>query len=140
PALHLLNSKRFAGAQEEFLKAHEHYRKQNTKEALNEALKAFESTLKVIAKKRGWTLKERPTSKDLIDAAFAHGLIPSFWQSHFSGLRSVLEGGVPTGRNRLSGHGQGEALQPVPDELAAYILHLTASTIVFLVRCDEAMK
>src|SRR5690606_227836 len=140
PALKVLQSKDFAGAQEEFLKAHEHYRKQNNKEALNEALKAFESTLKVIAKKRGWTLKDRPTSKDLVDAAFNAELIPEFWQGQFGGLRSILENGIPTGRNRLSGHGQGDQQVIVPDEIAAYVLHLTASAILFLVRSDESHK
>src|SRR5205823_3877766 len=35
----------YAGAQAEFLKAHEHYRDGNTKEALSECLKAFKSTM-----------------------------------------------------------------------------------------------
>ena len=42
PALTLLHEKHYAGAQQEFLKAHEHYRTGNAKEALNECLKAFE--------------------------------------------------------------------------------------------------
>jgi len=45
PALTLLRRPGYAGAQAEFLKAHEHYRDGNTKEALSECLKAFESTM-----------------------------------------------------------------------------------------------
>jgi diphthamide synthase (EF-2-diphthine--ammonia ligase) len=54
PALALLHGKEFAGAQEEFLKAHEHYRQGKSKEALAECLKAFESVMKVICIKRKW--------------------------------------------------------------------------------------
>ena len=55
PGLMLLNEPHYAGAQQEFLNAHEHYRKGNAKEALNECLKAFESTMKAICDKRGWS-------------------------------------------------------------------------------------
>lgn len=43
PALHLLSSNSYSGAQQEFLNAYEHYRHGKQKEALNDALKAFES-------------------------------------------------------------------------------------------------
>ena len=42
PALRILNQPQFAGAQEEFLKAHEQYRKGDTKDSLSNCLKAFE--------------------------------------------------------------------------------------------------
>ena len=107
PALKLLHGRRYAGAQEEFLSAHQHYRKGETKEALNECLKAFESVMKTICDKRKWRYPKGATAKALIDVCLQNELIPEFWQSHYSALRSVLESGVPTGRNRLSGHGQG---------------------------------
>ena len=58
-------------------------------------------------------------------------------QSHFTGLRSTLESGVPTVRNKLSGHGQGAEEINVPDYIAAYALHLTASNILLLAKADE---
>lgn len=70
PALQLLSGKGYKGAQQEFLRAHEHYRAGNTKEALNEALKAFESTLKAICTKRGWAYPETATSKALLEVCF----------------------------------------------------------------------
>ena len=54
PALQLLQAKHYAGANEEFRKAHEHYRHQRYGEAVSECLKALESTLKVLCKKRKW--------------------------------------------------------------------------------------
>ncbi|WP_322995613.1 STM4504/CBY_0614 family protein [Castellaniella sp.] len=79
PALHLLNKKEYAGAQQEFLKAHEHYRHGNAKEALNECLKAFESLMKSICEKRGWSYNGNATAKNLIQACLDNGLVPTFW-------------------------------------------------------------
>ena len=137
PALLLLNQMHYAGAQDEFLKAHEHYRKRNAKEALSECLKAFESVMKTICDRRGWQYGSNATAKPLIQACFDNRLIDPFWQSHYSSLRSLLESGVPTGRNKLSGHGQGAAPTTVPDHLVAYMLHMTASAIVFLAEADK---
>ena len=137
PALRLLNQKHYAGAQEEFLKAHEHYRKGNSKEALSNCLNAFESGMKAICDKRGWSYDKNATSKSLIQTCFDNGLIPSFWQSHYSSLRSLLESSIPTGRNKLSGHGQGTKRVAVPDHLVAYMLHMTASAMVFLAEAEK---
>jgi hypothetical protein len=139
PALRLLSQKRYAGAQDEFLSAHEHYRRGNAKEALNDSLKALESTLKVICKRRKWSFPENATSKHLLDIVFKADLVPPFWQSQMSGLRALLEGGVPSGRNRLSGHGQGETPTEVPPHIVAYVLHMTAAAIVFLAHADDAL-
>jgi hypothetical protein len=68
---------------------------------------------------------------------FDKELIPSFMQSQFDGLRAVLEGGVPTLRNKMGGHGQGEVPVPVPAYFASYMLHLTATTILFLVEANN---
>jgi len=139
PALRLLSGKEYAGAQQEFLKAHEHYRSGNTKEALNEALKAFENTMKIICDRRGWKYDSSDSAKDLIGKCFANELIPRFWESSFSSLRSLLESSVPTGRNKLSGHGQGQQPVDVPNYIAAYVLHMTASAIVLLREAESAL-
>ena len=138
PALALLHNKDFAGPQEEFLKSHEHYRHGNNKEALNECLKAFESTMKVICDKRQWPFDPHGTnSSKLINICLEKGLIPTFWQQQFTALRSLLESGIPTGRNRRSAHGQGSTPTDVPPYLVAYMLHMTASAIVFLVEAER---
>ena len=133
PALSLLRGVEFAGAQAEFLKAHERYRHGDTKAALSECLNAFESVIKGICNKRGWSYNTKASSKTLIGILFEKHLIPDYWQSHFSGLRTTLESGVPTARNKDSGHGQGSEIKTVPSHLAGYVLHQTASAIVFLV-------
>lgn len=140
PTLGLLNQRRYAGAQEEFLSAHQHYRKGEMKEALNDCLKAFESVMKTICDKRKWGYPKGASARALIDVCLQNELIPGFWQSHYSSLRTLLESGVPTGRNKLSGHGQGPVPVVVPGHLAAYMLHMTAAAIAFLAEADLQMR
>jgi hypothetical protein len=137
PALRLLNEKNFHGAQQEFLSAYEHYRHGKNKEAINDCLKSFESTMKAICDKRQWTYQPNATSRALIQICFDNDLVPSFWQQQLSSLRSMLESSIPTGRNKLSGHGQGSTPTTVPDYLVAYMLHMTASTLVFLTTAEK---
>ncbi|MGO7836907.1 STM4504/CBY_0614 family protein [Rhizobium johnstonii] len=139
PALRLLHTKEYAGPHEEFLSAYEHYREGKNKEALNDCLKAFESTMKAICDKRGWAYNAGDTAKALIDILFREGLVPSFWQTQFGALRSLLESSIPTGRNKQSGHGQGAKPTTVPDHMAAYMLHMTASTLVFLTTAEQSL-
>jgi hypothetical protein len=140
PALGLLSAPEYAGAQAEFLTAHQHYRHGRTKEALVDCLKAFESSMKVICSKRAWKHHPNATAKTLLQVLFDNGLVPSFWNQQFSALRSTLEAGVPTARNKLGGHGQGSQVVQVPEYIVAYVLHLTASAIVFLSNAERALR
>jgi hypothetical protein len=139
PVLLLLSDDRFKGANEEFLRAHEHYRHGRYKECLNDCLKAFESTMKTICDKQVWSYQPGDTAKKLINVCFQNQLIPTYLQDQFSSLRQSLESGVPTVRNKLGGHGQGSQVIIVPQYFAAYQLHMTASTILFLVEAEKAL-
>lgn len=139
PALIFLREPEYKGAQAEFLTAHEHYRHGRRKEALTECLKALESAMKAICSKRGWTHDPNATANVLVKTLFDNNLIPSFWSAHFAALRSTLETGVPTARNRLGGHGQGITIVEVPEFLVGYVLHLTASAILFLASAEKAL-
>ena len=140
PALKLLNEKEYKGAQEEFLSAYEHYRHGKNKEALNDCLKSFESTMKSIIDKHGWEVKKNATAQNLIQVCLDNNLIPSFWEAQVTALRTMLKSAIPTGRNKLSGHGQGSELTTVPDYLVAYMLHMTASTLVFLTTAEKDIR
>lgn len=96
--------------------------------------------MKAICDKRGWSYGDNATSSRLVQICFENELIPSFWQQHYSSLRSLLVSSVPTGRNRLSGHGQGTSPVSVPEHLVAYMLHMTASVIVFLAEAERKMS
>lgn len=135
PAITLLHEQSFKGAEEEFMKSHEHYRHGRNKEAVAEALKSFESTMKTICTIRKWPYKPGDTASKLVDLMVSNELIPSYLASHYTSLRSTLESGVPVIRNKTSGHGQGDQAIQLPEHFVAYALHLTASSILFLVEC-----
>ncbi|WP_248745171.1 STM4504/CBY_0614 family protein [Pseudomonas sp. MWU12-2037] len=132
PAIGFLNADEFEGARDEFLGAYEHYRHGNHEEALVDALKSFESTMKVILTANGKTYGSGDTASKLILACTGAGLVPSYNESHLTSLVNVLTSGIPTLRNKNGGHGQGEAIRTVEPEIVAYGLHLTASAIVML--------
>ena len=136
----LFSDKAYTGANDEFLKAHEHYRHGRYKECLNECLKSFESTMKAICKKQGWQYNELDTAKKLLDTCFQNNLIADYLQQHFSSLRSGLESGIPTVRNRLAGHGQGTEQVIVPAYVAQYLLNLTATSILMLCEAEVALQ
>ena len=138
PTLALLHGKGFKGANEEFLLAHQHYRHGRHKECLVDCLKAFESTMKAICELRGWTTQSTDSAKALIATCFSNGLVPSYLDSQFSSLRSLLESGIPTVRNKNGGHGQGADPVPVPAYMARYALNLTATCVLFLAEANGA--
>jgi hypothetical protein len=139
PAVQLLFQEGFEGASEEYLKAHEHFRKGNDKEAVTEALKAFESVMKTICKRMKWKVDEKATAAPLIKALFENELLPISLQNQLTSVRASLEG-LATVRNKNTGHGQGENSIKIPRHLVAYSLHLCATNIVFLIDSYKAIK
>lgn len=139
PAISMLSEEGFEGASQEFMSAHEHFRKKRYKEAISDALKAFESVMKTICKRKGWEVREHATATPLIKVLFENGLIHDSHQAQFTSLRSTLESGLPTIRNRNSGHGQGENVVHLPPHLVAYALHLAATNILFLIESYKAL-
>ena len=140
PAITLLHEEGFEGALAEFMTAHKHFREGSGKEAIAQALNAFESTMKIICENLHWDYSQNDTASKLLATLFGKGLVPSQMQSHFNGLKAVLEGGVPTVRNNFGGHGQGAETVVVPNYLVAYALHLAAANIVFLVEAYRSYK
>ena len=140
PALALLHDSGFSGPADEFMRAFDHHRKGESKDAIADALKAFESTMKAICDARKWARPSNATAKPLMDILFLQGLVPAEMESHFGALRSAMESGLPTLANRTSRHGQGAMPVEVPSHFAGYALHLVASNIVFLMECHKAKK
>jgi hypothetical protein len=140
PAISLLNTAGFEGASEEFLDAHQHYRKGEYADAIADALKAFESTMKAICNSHGWSYPSNATAQPLVKIVLNSGLVPKYMETHLAGVRNTLEAGLPTVRNKLGGHGQGKNPRKVHDYFAGYALHLAATNIVFLVEAHEALN
>ncbi len=120
-------------ANEEFQSALSHFRKASYKETLNDCLKTFESTMKIICTENGWKYKETDTAKKLISICMEKGLLLKNLDSNYSSLLNLLESGIPTIRNKKGGHGQGPKKIVVDEKLASYMIDLTASTVKYLI-------
>ncbi|CAK8714020.1 Abortive infection C-terminus [Candidatus Electrothrix aarhusensis] len=138
PVLSLLKAQRYHSVNQEFLQAHEHYRHGRYEESTAECLKALESLLKTICSKRNWLYDQKDTAKRLITIVLKNGLIPSFMQNQLNIMQNLLDSGIPTVRNKLAGHGQGPTQREMPDYIASYALHLTATTILLIAQADAA--
>jgi len=139
PALSVLADKRFANAQSEFLNAHLAYREQRYSDCLNEALKAFESTMKIICTEKSWEFNAADTASKFIEVLMAQGLTSTSLQAQFTGLRTMLESGTPTIRNKQSGHGQGATAIVIPQHVAAFGFQTAAANISLLAAAFHAL-
>ncbi|WP_294357156.1 STM4504/CBY_0614 family protein [uncultured Sphingomonas sp.] len=133
PALTLISDPTFKSANDEYLSAHEAFRKGEYEDAVVDCGKAFESVLKIIGAERSWPISTNDTVGKLVAAAFSTEFIPSYMQTQFTGLRSLLDSGIGTVRNKMGAHGAGSTARQLDKHLAAYQLHQTAAAIVFLV-------
>ena len=119
---------------EEYLQAHQHYRNGDYEDCIVNCNKAFESTMKVICKKRSYTYDQKDAAKTLVGILVNNNFIPPVMLNQFSGLRKTLEDGVPVIRNNQGGHGKGAATIVVDENTASYTLNLTGSAINYLLR------
>jgi len=134
PAIQLLFDEGFETASNEFLQAHEHYRKGEYTDAIVDAGRAFESTMKIICDKKNYPYSQKDTANALINKLVTNNLLPSNLQNHFNHLWNTLSCGLPTIRNSNGGHGQGVHENQVPESLVNFSINLAASNIVFLVK------
>jgi AbiJ N-terminal domain 4 len=140
PAFELLKEPCLKLANQEFAKAHDDFRLCRYSDCINECLKAFESTMKSICDKRKWPYDQNATATPLVAICEQNNLFPTYLQNQIGALRTLLQSGVPTVRNKNSGHGQGVVPNNISEDLARYALNMTASNIIFLVSCEKAMK
>ena len=133
PALKLLMDEDFRGAEEEYYSAFSHYKNDNYKEAIVDAGKAFESTMKIICAKKGYAFRaDKDDSKKLIAILIENEFFPKYLESHMSGVRTTLESGAPTVRNKIGGHGQGASVSNPSEAYVKYVLNLVATNMAFL--------
>ena len=140
PALCVLQNPIFRGAQEEFMNAHAHYRAGEYKDAIVDALNAFESTLKSICDTMNWAYPLNARASDLLKIVRRHKLLPDYLDQAFDQLIATLKCGLPTVRNEEGGHGQGGTVRETPGYIAAYALHLAAANIVLLSHAFEDLQ
>lgn len=137
PALLLVQEQGYENVNKEFMDAFEHYRHGRKEAAINECLKAFESTMKIICDKNKWSYDTHATARKLIEVCIKNGLVPQYWTSGLNALQELLEHSIPTLRNKESAHGTGAIPRNIPDYLVTFMINMTASTMVFLVSAQK---
>lgn len=141
PALYLLHNEMFRGAEEEYFRAFDCFREGKNKDAILNAIKAFESVIKTICEKLKYPYnKDNDTAKQLLQHLSDNNFYPKYLENHLTGIRITLESGAPTLRNKKAGHGQGTEVSSVSDEYVEYALNLVATNMVFLVKLFNQKK
>lgn len=139
PVLVLLRGMGFDGADDEFREALKHFRHGDFKSTVVSAGNAVESTMKTICSRRGRTDMQNKTAAPLMDAIWGLGFIPDHLNERGTGLKSTFEGFFAIRNKSRSAHGSGELPEEVPEQIAAYALHLAASCILFLIQQHRAV-
>lgn len=134
PALQLLLDENFRGAEEEYLLAFDCYKEGNNKDAIANALKSFESVMKTICNKLGYSYTEKDGASRLIAILKSNSFFPLYLETQLNSVKSILESGIPTMRNKEAGHGQGEEIVNVSDEFVEFALNSAATNIILLFR------
>lgn len=96
--------------------------------------------MKAIHEKRGWNYeKGKATASPLIDSCAENGLFPSFQKEQLNQLKCLLRCGVPNIRNKVGSHGVGTDVTEVPEHLVSYMIHLTATNLLFLANAEKVL-
>lgn len=106
PTLLFLSDPRFAGPEEEYLKAHAHYRTGEYEDAIVNANRAFESTMRTICDLMNLPAPSGSTAGLLVNCIRDLGLLPDYLDKSFDQLAAVLKSGLPKVRDNAGGHGQ----------------------------------
>lgn len=130
PALSVLSAPHFEAANTEFRDAMEEYRKQNYGDCLTKCGSAFESTLKVLCERNGWTFDPNDTTGKLLKVVIESSALESFFEQPLMLVATI--------RNRLSSsHGGGSQVRAPSRQIARYSLTSTAAGIVLLVETAD---
>ena len=142
PALLALAEPGFENALREFHGALDDQRKDEGADALTKANHAFESTMKVIAAKSGWSYNETDQAKTLVAVMISNGLVPPMREPALNGLRMMLDSDVTTLRNKMpsAGHGAGTRPPAIPQPFVTYALNAAASNIRFLIEMHRLKR
>jgi len=122
----LLTTEGFMGALEEFREARTELQSGDHKGAIHKACNSLESALKTILK------RQDGTASTLIRKFLEQGFCNDLPAETTKSMESVLMA-LPTLRNKLGGHGQGENTVDVPRPYAELAIHIAGSLIQFVV-------
>jgi hypothetical protein len=116
----------FRHANEEYVAAHEDYRKSDYRDTLTKCASAFESVLKICCARKGWRYQETDTAGVLVNIFFKQSNLDRYFEPALMIVATL--------RNRLSSsHGAGTKPKAVPQHLANFALNATATAILLVV-------
>jgi hypothetical protein len=140
PAFQLLRTSGYEGATDEFIKAHKYYREGDYKASIVSANNCFESTLKTACKNIGASIEKGDTATKLVSKYLECSVLPPYKQEMLNNLSKLLQSSTNTIRNKNGGHGQGDKIVNVPEEISELCLNMTASIVVFVVNTELSQR
>ena len=137
PALQFLSHPDYKNANEEFLSAYDNYKTGDLREANTHCRRAFESTMKIICNKRGYPYyNDQDDVKKLLQRLKDNKFFPLFLEDHLNHLVGLLQG-IGTVGNKRGSHGKGTSNELIPLYVTSYLLHATASAILFFSEIEK---
>lgn len=130
PALRLLSSAPiWKVANEEMLKAHEHFRRGDFPDAIHWAGKCLESVLQIICDKNGWSfVPDKSTLNPLLQACYKGGLFAAPYID-------VIQKSSGEIRNAWSGHGKAKSAHgKATQAMAEHMLQITSAHVMLLAK------
>jgi hypothetical protein len=140
PAFQLLRASGYEGATDEFIKAHKYHLKGDYKASIVSANNCFESTLKTACKNIGTSIEKGDTATKLVSKYLEGSALPPYKQEMLNNLSKLLQSSTNTIRNKNGGHGQGDKIVNVPEEISELCLNMTASIVVFVVNTELSQR
>ncbi len=138
--VNLLKDSQYSKVNEEFLIANKHFRSGDYKDAFTACQRSFESAMRIVCDKHGWEYnKSQATASKLITVCLKNDLVPAKFQDQFSSLANLLQSGIPTIRNNHGGHGNSNDEPPIPTPLVSFMMHITASTLLFIIESEKEL-
>ena len=126
PTLTLLRGPDFEQANEEFLNALDDFRKEDYEDCVVKCESSFESVMKIICDRKGWTYSGEGEATKLLNTILPKTNLDSFY-------KKLLQL-VPIIRNqKSSAHGGGSQPRVVERHIANFVINSTASAIQLLV-------
>lgn len=140
PTLKFLSEPKFSKVNEEFFRAHSHYRAAAYKDCVTAANRAFESMLKAICDVENWTYAKGDGAAELVTKVTSNGLFSHDFDRSLTAYVAMLRTGLPAIRNDAGGHREGILAAAVTEQIARFALNLTAANILFLAESHSILS
>lgn len=140
PSLQFLSQLEYAGANIEITDAYESFKENRFNDSIICAGKAFESTMRIIIQKKGWSLYssrsnltlKNATASILIETIKREGKLEMYSSMSLEGLQKNLQA-LASIRN-FHAHGNGNEVSVVEKSYCEFALNTAATNIMFLIK------